>query len=207
MARNATPAPILRVHANPFASLDKDGYPAGQTRHDPLAGKKGQVHFIGAEVKRSLTPDEKLPAGANNKGRRNRVTGTGATDMRKPIFDVEVEHWLGVIPIADTEYHRRRLRKGELIAADEATARAAGVMVKTKSGLSFVPPVEALKKAREEAIAKWNVLYPGVPLPVAKWPDFAIPDASTPNPAAAASAALPSTTSSPTDNAPTGAGV
>lgn len=203
MARTAPPAPTLLVHANPYASLDKDGFPAGQTRHDPLAGKKGEVHFIGAEVKRTLVSDERLPPGANNKARRKRVTGMGGTDMRKPIFDFEVEHYLGPIKVADTEFHRRRLRKGEVFAADEMTARAAGLLVKGKNGPAFVPPAEALDRARKAAIVNWESLYPGRPLP--PWPAFTIPSSDTAG-ATTTAAAAPSAQPTTTTKAPKGAG-
>lgn len=194
MARKPMLAATLRVHANPYAALDARGYPAGQTRYDPIAGKRGQVHFVGAEVERVLVPDEDLPPGADNARRMRRTPGQGEAGFRKPIYNFKVTHWLGVIEIADTEYHRRRIRNGELLAADEATARAAGLLVappppRRKKGSkgdvkeepqapAFVPPAAALKAAREKAIADWKALYPDVPLPIEEWPVFTIPDAN-----------------------------
>jgi hypothetical protein len=154
-----SPLPLL-VYPVPFAALDASGMPVGAVRFDPPTGRKNEVHFIGCTRQHTLI--EKRPRA---EGRQSVYT----TSFR---FDLTPQR------ITHTDYHVQRIRQGDLLAADPATAKRAGV--------PFVPPMTAFERARYAAIARWEQEYGEAP-PVDKWPSLRLvtPDDDMPSTAPA----------------------
>jgi hypothetical protein len=169
---------ILLVFPVPFTALDARGMPSGAVRFDPPTGRKNQVHFIGCTRKNTLVE------------KRKRAEG------RQSLYNTSFRYDLTPQRITHTDYHVRRIRQGELIAADPATAKIAGV--------PFVPPTTAFERARYAAIARWEQQY-GEPPPVEKWPPLQLivpDDESTPPTAPAHAASLRAKGAAPPSAAP-----
>lgn len=77
--------------------------------------------YIGASIDRARTNEQKT----------------------KYLFDTKTE-----VRVPDLPTYRNALRSGDLLAADEATARAVGI--------AFVPPAKALENAAAQAAARWR---------------------------------------------------
>jgi hypothetical protein len=127
---------FLLVYPNPFIALDHDGFPAGACQCD-MAEHVGMTsrRWVGAELDdkatfllEKLSPEE--------------LRYRDARQQTRFRFDFSEPTRLPV-----TEYYRDRLRHSEILCADEATAKLAG--------LKFVAPAEALAKAKADAAAKW----------------------------------------------------
>jgi hypothetical protein len=127
---------FLFVYPNPFIHLDHDGYPAGACPCDmPEHVGMTTRRLVGAE----FDPDgtfllEKL----SQEESRYR----DARQQTRFKFDFTAPTMLPV-----TEYYKDRLRHGEILPADAATAALGGI--------KFVPAAEALAKSKAEAAAKW----------------------------------------------------
>jgi hypothetical protein len=142
---------LLLVYPVPFAALDAGGMPAAAVRFDPPTGRPNVVHFIGCGRQNRLIE------------RRKRAEG------RQSVYGTSFRYELAPQPITHTDYHVQRIHHGELIAANEATARIAGV--------PFVSPSTAFERARYAAIRRWEQQYGTYP-PVDKWPtlQLVVPD-------------------------------
>jgi hypothetical protein len=142
MLRSSSP---LVVYPAPFAALDAEGMPAGAVRFDPPTGRAGEVHFIGCARTHKVVE------------RRRRADG------RQSLYTTAFQFEIAPHPIPHTDYHVQRIRHGELIAADESTAKRAEV--------PWVPPGIAFERARFAAITRWEQQY-GTRPPVESWPDL-----------------------------------
>jgi hypothetical protein len=156
---------VLLVFPVPFAALDPEGMPSAAVRFDPPTGRKGEVHFIGATRKNTLVEKRKREEG------------------RQSLYVTSFEYDLMPQRITHTDYHVQRIRQGDLIAADQATAKIAGV--------PFAQPEVAFERARYAAIARWEQQY-GEPPPVESWPELRLllPGHDAPSTAPAQRAAL-----------------
>jgi hypothetical protein len=122
----------LRVLPNPFAALDANGMPSGAVRYDPEVGRPGVVHYIGVEVERKPIDDKANLQRAPREQHRE-VTYVWA---QRPV------------EIPATAFHVDLVRTGQILAADQPTARACKIW--------FVDPAKALEQARAQAIEKWR---------------------------------------------------
>lgn len=123
------------VYPNPFIHLDHDGYPAGATPCDRLEHVGITTRkWVGAELDAEQTkPIEQFEPG----------------DLRTPRQITRFRfHFAEPTALPTTPYYADRIRDGELIAADEATARYVGV--------KFRSPADALAAAKDKAIADWQ---------------------------------------------------
>ena len=144
------PKRVLRVYANPYTFIDQEGRPAGVYSHDP-AHLPGQMHVGIARLQTTVT-EKRDPS----------------KDTRPSLMDL-VHHYDGEvqeIPYTPGDpgfkHYRDGLKNGDLIAADETTARAAG--------LKFEEPGEVLGRARIKAVREWQDAHDGEP------PTFATED-------------------------------
>jgi hypothetical protein len=137
------PKRVLRVYANPYTYLDPEGRPAGVYSHDP-AHLPGQMHVGIARLETTVT-EKRDPS----------------KDTRSSLFDLVQHYDADVQEIAYTpgdpgfKHYRDGLRSGDIIAADEATAKAAG--------LKFEEPSAVLARWRDTAIADWTRDHDGEP--------------------------------------------
>jgi hypothetical protein len=137
------PKRYLRVYANPYTFIDPEGRPAGVYSHDP-AHLPGQMHVGIVRLETTVT-EKRDPS----------------KDTRSSLMDL-VHHYDGEVQeIAYApgdpgfKHYRDGLRSGDLIAADEATAKAAG--------LKFEDPGEVLGRARLKAVREWTDAHDGEP--------------------------------------------
>ena len=129
----------LMVVPNPFAGpLDAGGRPCSAVQFDPEESL-GAVRYIGAK------PDAKPRPGRPGDDRR-----PGGAQYQR--FDMRWEYNAGPHPIPDTMYHRERIRGGELLPADEPTARRAGVVFAKLEG--------NLAGAAHAALTAWSEQHP-----------------------------------------------
>ena len=125
---------VLRVHSNPWHAVDHLGRPAGACpkERSPHYVNSHQG-FVGAECVASAPTT--LPSGH---------AGT-------PDQDTCWHFQPGPVELQDSAYYRGCVARGELIAADDATAR--------KCGVKFVAPAEALAKAKADITATWRANF------------------------------------------------
>jgi hypothetical protein len=156
----------LLVYAVPFSALDANGMPAGAVRYDPATGRVNAVHFIGCARHHRLVE------------RRRRNEG------RQSVYATSFRYDLAPEAITHTDYHVQRIRHGELIPANAATAKIAGV--------PFVAPTTAFERARYVAIRNWEQQY-GSPPPVDRWPELrlVVPEDGACEPTSRAAVAVP----------------
>jgi len=126
----------LRVHANPWASLDHEGRPAG---HCAFERQPQHVNnhqgYVACECVAS--EPEKLPLGH---------AGTPDQDTCWHFSKEPVEVVDGILG-----YYRRCLRDGDILPADEKTARVAGI--------AFTPIDQAWAAAKKLAYSKWFAAF------------------------------------------------
>ncbi len=136
---------MLLVYPNPWSAFDKDGVPCGVCPRDPEADAGGPGLFVGARVDKTRT--KVLQDFAAQHGGGARGAKLAAHELRSPMQRT-LYSYMGVASDADdlaellaakdpievpaTKYYRDRLVEGSLVAADEATAKAARV--------PFTPP-------------------------------------------------------------------
>lgn len=128
--------PPLRVKTNPFHSVGPEGQPSGVVAED-LGLDPTTRALVGAKLDRERTIITK--AGVSGDALRHSLQET------RYVFD------LGVIELPDTAYYRRRIQDGELLAADEATARSVGI--------KFVDPEITRKAAKDAARKAFDATY------------------------------------------------
>lgn len=134
-------AKFFLVYPNPFIHMDHDGYPAGVCHCDLLEHVGNVRKWVGARLDQDqTTPLEKLSkeeTGYRFARQQTRFSFDFSEPTRVPV----------------TEYYRDRLRGGEILPADAATHKLAGL-----EG-DFVPARQALAKAKEEALKLWRANY------------------------------------------------
>lgn len=123
--------PPLMVLANPWIHLDHLGRPAGACPMDLPPGQKG---YVGASIDRESTQILDMP---------------GKHELRSHVQDTVWKFSSDPQPVPCTPFYIARLRTGELFPADMATAKAAGLK-------AFMPPAEALAKAKADAAKAWD---------------------------------------------------
>lgn len=126
----------LLVVANPYAALDAAGNPAGLVPKDPSTSRDGS--HVGAT--RRITSVEKV---AKN-------------ELRSPNVTTEITFSSEPVEVPSTEYYRRKIRRGELLAADQSTATAANLE-------KFVPPAKALAAAKKAAVDDYIATHGELP--------------------------------------------
>lgn len=159
---------MLRVYANPYAALDPNGMPCGVTRHDPEHGRKGAVEMIGVEITR--TPI--LKRGEDGKP----IPADPQRDYVKPVVKHDFAYDLTPQQVPHTDFVLRRLRKSEIIAADQETATLAKLE-------GWTSAADALAQAKDAVIADWKSKYGEEP-PVGDWPVFELLREPKPEPPA-----------------------
>lgn len=126
----------LNVYANPYTFLNADAEPMGVFPWDPQ-GDNPQRGFVGATLKAEIT--EKYPP------------GDGRTQRQRNTFDFSHDPVL----IPDTPHYRHAIRHGELIVADEATAKTLGV--------DFADPEKVLADHKATALKHWAAAHGEAP--------------------------------------------
>lgn len=162
----------LLVYANPYAATDHDGIPSGSCPADP-EHSGGDLAWPGAAIDTAETKLEIMKF--DDRGARSPHQTTRWKFSREPV------------PTPNTQHACSKIRNLELIAADEETARSAGV--------KFEDPMKALAKERAREIAHW-ISYYGQP------PAFALDPTLDPWPELAeakAASAIQPLADSPTD--------
>lgn len=126
----------LSVYANPYSHVDEQGRPQGALPWDPQGHNPGRG-WVGAHLEAVQT---KAATSVVIKGVAYETEA--AEHARTLVFDHEPT------TLPETPYYLAALRRGELFAADEATAKMAG--------LKFVDPETALAAAKADAITRWK---------------------------------------------------
>lgn len=125
------------AYPNPFIHLDHDGYPAGvcpcdMPEHVGMLVRK----WVGASLDHENTFLTEKLSQEERRYRDPRQQTRFKFNLAEPTM----------LPV--TEYYRDRFRGREILPADAATARLAGV--------PFVDPIEALRAEKVAAIARWR---------------------------------------------------
>lgn len=121
----------LLVWPNPFHALDHEGRPAGVLSYEPTGNGSTTFdsrRFIGADLKATIL--EKA------------IVGTAQQSMQRTWFEYLSEP----VTVPESPYYKHAIARGEIFAADEETARRAGIT------LGFVEPGELLERAKAEVI-------------------------------------------------------
>lgn len=129
----------VSVLPNPWHSIDHFGRPAAPCPKPRTPTTVGHQGYIGAEIVASAP--EKLPLGH---------LGTPYQDTCWH-FSKEPEKYLDSAEI--DYYFMKALRTGEILPADEQTAKYAGLV---DADHPFVPFAEAVEAERVKAAAKWK---------------------------------------------------
>jgi hypothetical protein len=143
---------MLSVVPNPYLVLDHEGRPSCVVRYDPAFGRKGEVTYVGATLAR-----EKIS--------RDDTQGRHDLDDRHALWDITYKYSMTPLSIENTDYHLARIREGSILAADEATAKFAGV--------EFVDLAKALDMAKAKAVADWKADHEDED-PTEGWPDLSL---------------------------------
>lgn len=131
----------ISVRTNPFHVLDHEGRPAGAVLKE-IDGAYSSLSYVGATM---TSKPADIPG--NSTPRQG--------ELRQLVEDRTFEFETGDIRLAKSAYYLRCVKDGALLAADEATAKAAGI--------PFVDPTVALSKARKAAIDSWVATYGEMP--------------------------------------------
>jgi hypothetical protein len=125
-------AKTLRVYANPWQHLDHEGLPAGACPCDPDEHTP-ERRFVGATLKAEVS--------------RKADPARGISSRQRTTFAFSDEP----VTVPDTNYYRAAVNRGELIAADEATAKACGF---AKDG--FRDPKKVLASEKRAACERFR---------------------------------------------------
>lgn len=142
------PTPNLKVLPNPFFALDADGMPSCHVRLDPEVGREGVIEFIGVVVSKDVLTGADAPKDNAKRDPQFRKRSTTFVWAQGPVE----------IPV--TAYHVERVRSGEILAADKATAQACKIW--------FVEPAVAIAQTKKREIAAWVASHGEEP-PVEEW--------------------------------------
>lgn len=115
----------LLVVPNPYCALNAKGEPDGKIKRDPSVDKAGG--FVGCTLTKGKTI-KKYPKG----------------DLRSNVHEFSLVFSVEPVSLPNTEYYRKKVRTGELIAADASTAGECAV--------KFAPIEQALSEAKAKAI-------------------------------------------------------
>ena len=131
------PSNKIRVYPNPYVYIDHLGRPAGRLpfdgfEHSPSAG------FVGA----SVTDIVKVKSAMTM-----RVAGI-EMEVKPAQHDMRITYSADPVEIPKTHYYLDAIRRQDLIAADQETARLAGV--------KFEDPKKVLATYRSEAISRFD---------------------------------------------------
>lgn len=130
----------LKVLPNPWTHIDEKGRPAGAVIVEQPSNGTFDRRWVGA----SFTAKDVQAA--------KRVSIAGRTFEQSPaIHEHEWDHASDPVSVANTQYYRKCVFRGDLIAADEATAMACGIAKK-----DFVQPETLFQKIKSEAIAEFD---------------------------------------------------
>lgn len=132
-------AKTLRVYANPWHALDSEGRPAGACACDPDYHTPARK-FVGATLEAKET--------------RKAVPAKGITARHDITYAFSTE--AQEIPL--TVYYLEAVKRGELIAADEASAKACGFAPDT-----FKDPAVCLAEERRAAARQFQINYGEIP--------------------------------------------
>lgn len=126
----------VKILPNPWHSLDHEGRPAGACPRERMPNQAPGSHqgYVGA-VLYATVPVALEP-------------GHQGTPSQDTVWHFSKEPVAYADPRA---YYRKALQNGEVIAADEKSAAAAG--------LKFLPYDAALAASRAEAVAKWRAAF------------------------------------------------
>lgn len=144
-------ANVVRVYPNPYCHLDHEGEPQGVYPDDPDISA-GDRRWVGATL--DLDRTKVLEVFKRDDPRHgSQVAPAQTTKFRFETAPV-------MRPMS--KHYRDGIRTGCLVAADEVSAKFAGIK-------DFIPPEKALARERERAIARWVANY-GTPPPFAQAP-------------------------------------
>lgn len=129
------PVPIrtLKVRPNPWIEIDSRGLPCGRVPYEQPAGGF-DPRSVGAEITNV-----------------QKVQDAPALMLGQAIHTFEVKHAEEDVLVPNTGYYRRRIAKGELIAADRPTYVAA-----TGSAKGFEDQDKFLAQLKSEAIRDFD---------------------------------------------------
>lgn len=129
------PATLL-VFSNPYLHLTEDGEPMCVVAWDP-EGHNPDRGFVGARVAHEII--------------QTFAPGDARQTEQRTWFEFDHDP----VRLPETSYYRQALMRGELVAADEETAK--------KLGRKFKDPQTVLKAAKAAAIAKWTSMHGAPP--------------------------------------------
>lgn len=132
----------LRVLPNPWLHIDEKGRPAGLCRLEQPNNRHVFVHgWVGATV---ATVTEVEPA--------KRVTIGGRTfEQKAGIHYLTFAHSDEPVTVDNTQYYRKRVACGDLIAFDVETAKACGIRAE-----QFVEPAKLLEQIKADAVRQFD---------------------------------------------------
>jgi len=138
--------PVLRktlsVVPNPWTFIDHKGLPAGVCLVEQPGGGSFLREWVGARVAKSLelSPEKRVVVG-------------GRTHVAKYAVHHNMwEHDTEPVTVQNTAYYRKKVARGELLAADAVSAAECGISKK-----DFVDPKELLAQLREAAIKRFDL--------------------------------------------------
>lgn len=131
----------VRVIANPYFTLDHKARPAGIFPYEPNS-LGAHLGYVGASVDTTATTILR-----EDSSKESEVTG----DLRGARQDTVYKFSSEAITVPSKPHYLEGLRCGALLPADKDSADIAG--------LTFVPPADALKAAKEAAERAFDDLY------------------------------------------------
>lgn len=137
-------AQTLKVVANPWAAVDENARPCGRVVREQADNDVRGIKYIGAE----LVADEVQMRKTRRVGNAIETTQEARYDRRWKfsLAPVEVPAPKGKL----TGYYSDRVRRNELLAANEATAAAAGLPKFIEPGV-IIAESKALRRAEFDA--------------------------------------------------------
>jgi hypothetical protein len=136
----------LKVYPNPFVALGPDGMPCGRVLVEP--GHPRPYDVVGGKIQRQkLDRDE----GEAQKKARN-------LDTRDPLVRGVAVVRMAPVEVPSAQYHKERIARGDLIAADLPTWRALGFAKK-----EFRDALDILAEYAATAIEEWNASHEDPP--------------------------------------------
>ncbi len=130
----------LWVLPNPWAAIDHLGRPAAAVPVDPVDHDPHNRRWVGATCEAKLVK----PA------QRQRI-GSQIVVVAEAEYDLEWTFTDAPVRLPNTPYYRERVKRGELLAADKATAAACNVKL-----AKFQDPKRYLETLKGEAIKEFD---------------------------------------------------
>lgn len=138
------PQKTLRVLPNPYCHLDEYGRPCGACPME-VNERAPARSYVGATLKAKETRAAKTAPMRSASGEVKMMM----TDAAE--HEVWFEFGTDVVTVENTAYYRLAIQNGEILAADQATAKAAGL-----GGDTFVDPLRLLDELKANAIARYT---------------------------------------------------